>query len=99
MNQKPDKQDRLVLLVLAAEGVADAIPGCADRIQAPSARPRISAIDHFGPLILGKWNAWLQARDVEEQKRALVATANLDAKAAAEAVADWFQQHPAAGSP
>src|SRR5262249_43464124 len=71
-----------------------------ERVQGFAAAPtagapaqRMAAIDLFGPLIIARWNEWLQGRPVEEQARALQAIAGLDPAEAVEAVGKGLSQH------
>ncbi|MFO0845031.1 MAG: protein kinase [Gemmataceae bacterium] len=97
MPPNDDKPDRVVLLILAAESLLDAIDGCAARIKFDPARPWVAAIDHFGALIVARWVRWLQSRPPQEQVRALEALAQLEPDLTVAAVGDWLQRNaPAA---
>lgn len=105
MNQKSDVLDRAALLLLAAESVLPAVPGCAGRVQAlggqptSPALPRVPAVDHFGPFIAARWDEWLKGRDPQEQRRSLEVTAQLGPQAAGGIIDEWFSQRPASGTP
>jgi serine/threonine protein kinase len=79
------------LLLLAAEAIAEAIPGCADLLRPRAAGqtpPTLSlggpveAINHFGPLIIARWGQWLAAQDRDAQERAVQQLATLESATA-----------------
>jgi serine/threonine protein kinase len=71
---------RHLLLQLACESIAGAIPGCAEALtvqlhkrSSPGAglAPGHRAIDLFGPLIVARWLAWLEEQTSEVRAQAL----------------------------
>jgi serine/threonine protein kinase len=90
----PDKQHKVLLLVLATESVLGVIKGCAERIEliGQVGGPRTQrqrALDHFGPFILARWREWIETHSPEEHEETFHALASLspaDARQEVEAV-------------
>jgi hypothetical protein len=102
-----DKHDKYILLILAAESIAGAIKGCAERVglvgqgggpPGVPALPRTRAIDLFGPFIVARWADWLGNRTPEEQEEAFRALAGLASPAVRQALERLLKgQAPEAG--
>jgi serine/threonine protein kinase len=85
-------------LSLAAEGMAPIIPGCANVLAAgskagdrPAGQLQLKGIDYFGPRILERWVAAVQATEAGDPTESLVLLARLPADqthAAASAAVD-----------
>jgi serine/threonine protein kinase len=99
---QPDKNNKVLLLILATESIAANLKGCAGRVESvwpategPTAAAvgKSRAIDHFGPFIIARWAEWLGGHDSDEHEKAFRALAELAAPEARQQIEELLRQH------
>jgi serine/threonine protein kinase len=99
-----DRHDKVMLLILATQSIAEAIKGCADRVETiapPEGGPapsRVRAIDHFGPFIIARWAEWLGRCPAEEHEKAFRAVADVATAEVRQMIEGVLQQQAPAAS-